>query len=74
MPTYMPCRTSGDDEAHLYPAGEPDRALCGKSVDDSEATVGDRVVCVECAKTLLKWIFRQARSGAISSVDVTVHD
>lgn len=73
MPTFMPCRTGENDEAHLYAAGEPDRALCGKPVDDT-ATPGDRPVCVECAKRLLTRIFRQAASGGISALEVTVRE
>jgi hypothetical protein len=66
----MPCRTRQDDSAHLYPAGEPDEALCGKQVSDGTATPGDLPVCVDCAKQLLIKVFRHP--GRISSLEVVV--
>lgn len=74
MPSYMPCRTREDDDAHLYPAGQPDRALCGKAAEEGTEQPSDRPVCFECAKTLLIRAFRQSRTGAISSVEVIVHE
>lgn len=70
MPNYQPCRT-GDDQAHLHAAGEPDRALCGRSVSESTSP-GNLPVCVDCGKQLLTRLFRH--SGRISSIEVIVHD
>ena len=73
MGNYIPCRTGDDDDSHLYDAGEPDRALCGKSVDRTWNTPGDREVCVPCAKRLLFRLFRQAGPQGITSLEVTLH-
>ena len=73
MPNYVPCRTDDDGEAHLYPAGEPDRALCGKTVDSGTPSSGGLPVCHECAKRLLVRILHHSGPGQITSVEVTVH-
>jgi len=73
MGNYIPCRTGDDDDSHLYAAGEPDRALCGKAVDRPANMPGGREVCVRCAKSLLVRVFQQAGSGGITSIEVTVH-
>ncbi|HYI53728.1 MAG TPA: hypothetical protein VEX57_07175 [Microlunatus sp.] len=72
MPSYQPCRTGDDDQAHLHTAGEPDQALCGRSVSEPTSHPGGRPVCVDCAKELLTKLFRQARR--ISSIEVVAHD
>jgi hypothetical protein len=74
MPSYMPCRTRQDDEVHLYPAGEAGRALCGKTAEDDTESPSRRSVCTECAKRLLIRVFRQSRSGDVSSVEFIVHE
>lgn len=74
MPNFMPCRTGEDGDAHLYAAGEPDQALCGKPVEGTSADPGSKPVCVECAKRLLTRVFRLMRSGGQVSVDVTVQE
>lgn len=71
MPNYQPCRT-GDEEAHLSAAGEPDRTLCGRPVSEPTTSPGKLPVCVDCAKQLLGKLFRQ--SGRISTIEVVVHD
>lgn len=68
----MPCRTSADEDAHLYRAGEADKALCGRSVSEPAPTPGNRDICVDCAKQLLTGIFRRARR--ISSLEVVAHN
>mgnify|MGYP006264558539 CR=1 FL=1 len=73
MPNYMPCRTSDDGEAHLYPAEHPDRALCGKRVDEPDPTPSGRAVCIDCAKRLLVLIFQHSGGSAISSIEIDVH-
>jgi hypothetical protein len=73
MPNYMPCRTGDDSEAHLYREESPDRALCGKGVDEPDPTPSGRAVCVQCGKRLLMAIFKRSEDGDISSVEVTVH-
>ncbi len=72
MSDFMPCRIGEDQQAHLYPAGEPDHALCGRSVTDTSPSHGDRPACPECGKKLLTRIFRQAGPGGFSSVQVIV--
>jgi hypothetical protein len=68
----MPCRTGADQDVHLHKAGEPDEALCGKSVSEPTSTPGNRQVCVDCAKQLLTVVFRRARR--VSSLEVVAHD
>jgi hypothetical protein len=68
----MPCRTSGNQDTHLYPAGDSEEALCGRSVSEPTSSPGNRPVCADCAKALLTAIFRRARR--ISSVEVVAHD
>ena len=70
MPNFMPCRTDDDGEAHLYREESPDRALCGKGVDEADPTPSGRPVWVQCGKPLLIAIFKQ--SGNISAVEITV--
>ncbi len=73
MPHYVPCRTEENDEAHLFRPGDPDRALCGKRIDDQHGAPDGHEVCRDCGKRLLKFIFDSAGGGAITSVDVTVN-
>jgi hypothetical protein len=73
MGNYIPCRTRDDDDSHLHVAGEPDRALCGKTVDRPTNLPGGHEVCVRCAKSLLARVFKQTGSGGIASIEVTAH-
>ena len=72
MGDYIPCRTDGDVDAHLYAAGEPERALCGKRVDRPTNSPGDGGICMTCGVRLLTRVYRQAGPGGVTSIQVTV--
>lgn len=69
----MPCRTSGNQDTHLHRAGHADEALCGRPVSEPTSSPGNSPVCVDCAKELLRLIFRRS-GGRITSVEVVGHD
>lgn len=73
MPNFSPCITDGNDHIHLSAVAQADESLCGKAVVTSLRIVeDDRTPCPDCARVLLRRVFRLAGSGGMTSIEVTV--
>ena len=73
MANFAPCIVGPDQIVHLSVPELPGRTLCGQPVDQPTPAMGNSNGCFDCAKKLVRHIFKMADAAGIGTISVEIH-